>query len=50
MPHPLKVSLKAARRLAIRKQLLDSHALLRSASDKRAIRKVLEALRSNRSR
>ena len=45
MSHPLKASLKAARRLAIRKQLLDSHGLLRSASDKRAIRQVLEALR-----
>ncbi len=45
MPSPLKASLKAARRLAIRKQLLNSHALLRSEADKRAIRKVLEALR-----
>jgi len=45
MPLPLKISLKAARRLAIQKQRLDSHALLRSETDKRAIRKVLEALR-----
>ena len=45
MPPPLKATLKAARRLAIRKQLLDSHGLLRSASDKRAVCKVLEALR-----
>ena len=45
MSSPLKVSLKAARRLAIRKQLLDSHARLGSDSGKQAIRKVLEALR-----
>jgi hypothetical protein len=45
VPPPLKATLKAARRLAIRKQLLDSHALLRSASDKQAVCKVLEALR-----
>ncbi len=45
MPPPLKATLKAARRLAIRKQLLDSHALLRSESDKQALCKVLEALR-----
>ena len=45
MPPPLKVSLKAARRLAIHKQRLDSHGLLRAEADKRAICKVLEALR-----
>ena len=45
MSLPLKATLKAARRLAIHKQLLDSHALLRSETDKRALRKVLEALR-----
>lgn len=45
MPSPLKASLKAARRLAIRKQLLDSHTLLRPETNKRAVRKVLEALR-----
>lgn len=45
MSPPLKTTLKAARRLTIRKQLLDDHALLRSASDKQAVCKVLEALR-----
>ncbi len=45
MSLPLKATLKAARRLAIHKQLLDSHALLRSETDKRALRKVLKALR-----